>query len=69
MVQYLKLLVEIASYLIILALSIYLWILSLDPYGTPEHNFALFLFSILVFGCGVWRFMTRKEKLWIWEIF
>ena len=67
--KYLKLTIEVLTYVLILLASLFVWGLSLDPYAPPEQNFALFIFAILIFIYGVWRFMTRKEKIWIWQIF
>ena len=45
------------------------WLLSLDPYATPERNFAYLLFAILIFTYSAWRFMTRNDNIKIWQIF
>jgi hypothetical protein len=67
--KYLKLTIELVTYILILLLSFVMLGLSVDPYDTPEQNLSLLLFAILILMYGVWRFMTRKEKIWIWQIF
>ena len=45
------------------------WLLSLDPYASPEINFSFLIFAILIFTYFVWRFMTRNDNVKFWQIF